>query len=76
MFHESTFQYLKPSGEQKEQMSRARDAVQECAIKLIATVPAGPDRTYLLRKLREVGMWANVAITRDADGTPRPGAEV
>jgi hypothetical protein len=34
-------------------------------------MPAGPDRTYAIRKVREVGMWANVAVTRDADGTPR-----
>jgi hypothetical protein len=27
--------------------------------------------TYILRKLREVGMWANVSITRNPDGSPR-----
>jgi alkylation response protein AidB-like acyl-CoA dehydrogenase len=34
-------------------------------------VPEGQDKTYLLRKLREVAMWANVCITREPDGTPR-----
>jgi hypothetical protein len=39
---------------------------------LDAFVPEGPDKTYLMRKLREVAMWANVAVTRQPDGTPRP----
>ena len=43
----------------------------ELAAKLDAVIPEGADKTYLLRKLREVAMWANVAITREADGTPR-----
>ena len=30
-----------------------------------------PDKTYVLRKLREVAMWANVSLTRHADGAPR-----
>lgn len=74
--HESTFLYLKPSDEQKAQMAVVRHATREYADTLIAALPSGPDKTYVLRKLREIGMWANVAITREADGTPRPGAEV
>ena len=76
MFHESTFEYLKPSDEQKRQMAFVRIATKNYASELAAALPDGPDKTYLLRKVREVGMWANVAITREADGTPRPGAEV
>lgn len=69
--HESTFEYLKPTDEQIEAMSKARIACANCAIELQLCVPECSDKTYLLRKLREVAMWANVAITREADGSPR-----
>lgn len=52
-------------------MSRVRSAGAEYAAVLERWLPDGPDKTYTLRKLREVGMWANVAITRQADGSPR-----
>ncbi len=68
----STFQYLKPSEEQLERMNTARAASEAYAVALDRVVPEGPDKTYLMRKLREVAMWANVAITRNADGSPRP----
>lgn len=67
----STFEYLKPTDTQIDQMSKARIACANCAIELQLCVPDGPDKTYLLRKLREVSMWANVAITRQPDGSPR-----
>lgn len=69
--HKTTFDYLKPTETQLEQMAECRAAVARCAAELEARCPQGPDLTYLLRKLREVGMWANVAITRHADGAPR-----
>jgi hypothetical protein len=68
--HESTFQYLKPSDDQMHDMALCRDAATKYAEVLEQVVPYGPDKTYLLRKLREVGMWANIAITRNADGSP------
>jgi hypothetical protein len=70
--HESTFEYLKPTDAQIETMAKARSCVAACANGLEELVPDGPDKTYLMRKLREVGMWVNVAITRQPDGTPRP----
>ena len=69
--HATTFEYLKPTEAQLAQMSEARRAVAQCASDLEAAIPDGPDKTYLLRHLREVGMWANVAITRQPDGSPR-----
>ena len=48
-----------------------RDATKRYAELLDAYLPAGPDKTYALRKVREIGMWANVTITREADGAPR-----
>jgi hypothetical protein len=72
--HASTFQYLKPTDAQKDAMLAVRGATADYAQVLQEFLPEGPDKTYLMRKVREVGMWANVAITREADGTPRDGA--
>ena len=69
--HPSTFEYLKPTDEQIRLMAQVRKAAKEYCDILDVVLPDGPDKTYLLRKLREVGMWANVAITRLPDGTPR-----
>lgn len=69
--HSSTFGYLLPTDEQKEVMEATRAATKKYAEQLDMLLPAGPDKTYVLRKVRECGMWANVAITREADGSPR-----
>ena len=69
--HPSTFDYLKPTEEQLRTMTMTRRATSTYASMLDAFLPDGPDKTYVLRKVREIGMWANVAITRFADGTPR-----
>ena len=71
MFHPSTFEYLAPTEMQKGHMASARTAADTYAKSLEALVPDGPDKTYLLRRLREVAMWVNVAITRNPDGSPR-----
>jgi hypothetical protein len=73
--HESTYQYLKPSTDQVAQMAVLREATKTYSEAIEASMPEGPDKTYVLRKIRECGMWANVAVTRMSDGTPRPGAE-
>jgi len=69
--HPSTFEHLKPTEKQLLDMGDARAAAADYARALDALVPEGPDKTYILRKLREVAMWANVAITRGTDGSPR-----
>ena len=69
--HNSTFEYLRPTDEQMELMAKAREVFAVCAASVEKVVPDGPDKTYLLRKLRECAMWANVAITRNPDGSPR-----
>ena len=71
MFHSSTYQYLKPTEGQMDTMAEVRNRIDQLSTFLDLTLPQGPDKTYLLRKLREVGMWANVCITREADGRPR-----
>lgn len=69
--HSTTFEYLKPTDAQIERMAKVREAAAVYAAAILANVPDGPDRTYMLRKHREVAMWANVAITRNPDGSPR-----
>ena len=69
--HESTFAYLTPSAGQIETMAKVRGDAATFARTLEALLPDGPDKTYTLRKFREVAMWANIAITRQPDGTPR-----
>ena len=70
--HPSTYEYLRPSDEQMELMSRLRQAARTFSEVLENLLPEGPDKTFILRAHRANAMWANVAITRRADGTPRP----
>jgi hypothetical protein len=69
--HESTFEYLQPTSEQINQMSRIRAASKEHARILEIELPDGPDKTYILRAHRQNAMWANVSVTRESDGSPR-----
>jgi hypothetical protein len=69
--HASTFEYLKPTDEQVEVMAKVRASFAKCAHEVDELLPEGPDKTYMLRKLREVAMWGNIAVTRQPDGTPR-----
>lgn len=69
--HKSTFEFLKPSDAQIASMAAVRQAAAEYASVVGANVPDGADKTFLLRNHRSNAMWANVAITREADGAPR-----
>ena len=69
--HDSTFEYLKPSDEQMELMAGVRQLYSEFVAELDSLLPDGPDKTVILRKLRDCAMWSNVTITRNADGSPR-----
>lgn len=69
--HPSTFEYLKPTDDQIEQMKTVREAAAfYCAI-LEKMLPDSPDKTFVIRAHRSNAMLANVAITRLPDGTPR-----
>lgn len=69
--HPATFEYLKPTEQQLKDMTFMRRWCKDYAEAIEKVVPDGADKTYILRKLREVAMWVNVAITRDAYGSPR-----
>lgn len=69
--HPTTFMYHKPSAETLMVMEILRDAAKAYAEALDIHLPDGPDKTFILRAHRTNAMWANVAATRQADGTPR-----
>ena len=69
--HQSTYEYLKPTDEQIAQMAKVRAAAQVYSAVLEQELPDGPDKTFVIRAHRSNAMWANVAITRLPDGTPR-----
>lgn len=67
----STFQYLKPTDKQNEVMSQVRSAFAAFVAEIDPHIPEGPDKTYLMRQLRDCAMWANISITRHPDGSRR-----
>jgi hypothetical protein len=71
MIHPTTFEYLKPTDKQIEQMNTVRQAARIYCDVLEQILPDGPDKTYIIRAHRSNAMWANVAITRQSDGSPR-----
>lgn len=71
MLHPSTYEYLKPTDEQMAKMAKVRAAAKAYNDILDVELPDGPDKTFVIRAHRSNAMWANVAITRLLDGTPR-----
>jgi len=69
--HDSTYEFLKPTDEQIAQMAVVRAAAKAYGAILDAALPDGPDKTFIIRAHRSNAMWANVAITRNPDGSPR-----
>ena len=69
--HLTTYEYLKPTEFQLALMDTCRKASRDYSEVLEILLPEGPDKTYIIRKHRETAMWVNVAITRNADGSPR-----
>lgn len=69
--HDDAFNYLKPTDGQTQDMQEVRALFADFAHKLDDILPDGPDKTYIMRTLRTVGMWCNVTITRRPDGAPR-----
>lgn len=69
--HSSTYEYLKPTEAQLNAMAVVRRAAKTYNDILDDMLPDGADKTFVIRAHRSNAMWANVAITREADGTPR-----
>jgi hypothetical protein len=70
--HPDTFEYVEPNAQQAAYMTDARMWAKKYADALDVLLPEGPDKTFILRQLRSVSMWVNIAITRNPDGSPRP----
>ncbi len=71
MMHPSVYDYLKPTDEQMARMNRVRAAAKAYGDVLERELPEGPDKEYVIRGHRSNAMWANISITRLADGAPR-----
>lgn len=69
--HPSTFEYLQPTERQIKVMRDLRVAAKQYCDLLEDLLPDSPDKTFIIRAHRANAMWANVAITRLPDGTPR-----
>jgi len=69
--HSSTFEYLKPTDKQLQTTAEVRTKFAEFTRYIEGALPDGPDKTFVIRQLRDSAMWANVTITRGADGSPR-----
>lgn len=65
------FDPIQPTDDQVRSVQRCQSMAKDYASVPMRELPDGPDKTYLLRKLREVTMWATLSITRNADGSPR-----
>lgn len=65
------FEYLAPSPEQLVELQQMRAVFSQFCTIIDQMLPEGPDKTFVLRQLRTASMWANVALTRNADGSPR-----
>ncbi len=60
-----------PTPKQLEDMDVCRSLFKEFINKIDSYIPDGPDKTYVMRQLRDSAMWVNISITRNADGSPR-----
>jgi hypothetical protein len=69
--HPSTHYYLKPTPHQIDMMHKLREAAATYQELLEDLLPDGADKTFCIRNHRTTAMWANVAMTRETDGTPR-----
>lgn len=69
--HSSTYEYLKPTDEQASRMANLRKAAAQYQETLEINLPDGADKTFVIRNHRTTAMWANIAVTRQPDGTPR-----
>ena len=56
--HASTFDYLMPTEAQQETMKDTRALFKEFASHMDHILPDGPDKTYVMRQLRDCAMWA------------------
>src|SRR6516164_375608 len=69
--HPTAFDHISPTEDQIGKMADITEAFKICANTILQSVPAGSDQTYILHQLRDCAMWANAAILRNPDGSPK-----
>lgn len=69
--HPTAFEYLKPTDEQLAKMTIMREAAKTYCDILEKELPAGPDKSFIIRNHRTNAMWVNISITRHPEGMPR-----
>lgn len=62
---ERWFQYHAPKGDQAERYEKLRAKAKELALLINELCPESSDKSFAIRKLREVVMTANAAIACD-----------
>jgi hypothetical protein len=67
----ATFERLAPTDQQLANVTHMRGAFGLLLGEVMAHVPDGPDRTYVIRQLRTCAMWCNMSITHQPDGSAR-----
>lgn len=72
MMDSTLFEYLSPTDDQRATMGEVRRGYKVLCDLIERLVPLGRYRALTITALEESAMWANKAITRDSDGTPRP----
>lgn len=66
---EELFTYHAPEGDDPKRYDRIRAAAKTFACIVLVNCPAGPDRAFAIRQIREAVMFANASIaTRNAMG--------
>jgi hypothetical protein len=71
MIRDDIFDNFTPTMEQADRMHQLRNAAKNYMEEILHLVPEGNDKKVAILKLRECAMWANVAVTRNEDGSPR-----
>lgn len=74
--HDSTFEYLLPTDDQKETMRVVRINFKSLCDVITKMVPDGRYKALTITALEEAAMWANKGITRDSTGAPINGATI
>ena len=69
------FTPVEPNEMQQERLKALREGAKIFAGVLDRLLPTGPDKTHVFRTFRTAMMWANVAVMRQPDGTPRAGKD-
>jgi len=67
----SVFDSFTPTEKQMKLMATCRAAAKAYAAILEESMPSGPDKTYVMRKVLENAMWVNFSITRHPGGARR-----